>query len=84
VAGAQDVVVGDENGVLFLPSVRAADVATAARAIRDSEHDQAERLRQGTSLRVQLRFAEFVSRRSANPELTFRQHLGRIGGAIEE
>jgi hypothetical protein len=31
-----------------------------------------------------LEFSGFVSRRSLNPALTFRQHLRRIGGAVEE
>ena len=75
---------GDENGVLFVPTGRAEEVATAARAIRDIEHSQAQQMRRGTSLRAQLRFTEFLSRRSANPALTFRQHLRRIGGAVEE
>ena len=41
-------------------------------------------MRQGISLRAQLQFGDFISRRSSDPGLTFRQHLRRIGGAVEE
>ncbi len=84
VVSASDVAVGDENGVLFVPMAHSEEIAAAARAIRETERAQAEKMRQGTSLRAQLRFADFMSRRSSNPELTFRQHLRRIGGAVEE
>jgi 4-hydroxy-4-methyl-2-oxoglutarate aldolase len=79
-----DVAMGDENGVLFVPVARAEEIARAARSIRETERAQAEKMRQGTSLRAQLEFSGFVSRRSLNPGLTFRQHLRRIGGAVEE
>jgi 4-hydroxy-4-methyl-2-oxoglutarate aldolase len=81
---ANDVAMSDENGVLFVSLTRAEEIATAARSIRDTERAQAEKMRQGTSLRVQLQFAEFISRRSSNPGLTCRQHVRRIGGAIGE
>jgi 4-hydroxy-4-methyl-2-oxoglutarate aldolase len=84
IVSASDVVIGDENGVLFVPVARADDVAGAARSIRDTEVAQAEKIRQGVSLRTQLRFDDFVARRSQDPGLTFRQHLRRIGGAVEE
>ena len=84
VVGADDVAMSDENGVLFVPVARAAEIAAAARSIRDAERAQAERARRGTSLRAQLRLSDFLSERSSNPELTFRQHLRRIGGAVEE
>ena len=79
-----DAVIGDADGVLFVPSRRAADIATTARAIRDTELAQAARMRHGVPLRAQLQFAEFLARRAASPGFTFRQHLRRIGGAVEE
>ena len=82
--GPDDVAIGDENGVLFLPAARAAEIAAAARAILETERTQAAKMRQGTSLRAQLQFSDFMSRRASNPQLTFRDHLRRIGGAIEE
>ena len=81
---ADDVAMGDENGVLFVPIARAEEIATAARSIRETEGAQAEKLRHGASLRAQLQFTDFLSGRASNPALTFRQHLRRIGGAIEE
>ena len=82
--GTDDVAMGDVNGVLFLPSARAEEIAMMARSIRNTERAQAERMRQGTSLRAQLRFSEFLARRCSNPAVTLREHLRRTGGAIEE
>ncbi len=82
--GTDDVAMGDMNGVLFLPAARAEEIVTTARAIRDTERAQAGKMRRGTSLRAQLRFSEFLAWRSSNPAATLREHLRRIGGAIEE
>jgi 4-hydroxy-4-methyl-2-oxoglutarate aldolase len=82
--GTDDVVMGDANGVLFLPMVRAEAIAMSARSIRETERAQAEKMRHGTSLRAQLQFSDFLARRSSNPAATLREHLRRIGGAIEE
>jgi 4-hydroxy-4-methyl-2-oxoglutarate aldolase len=82
--GTDDVAMGDVNGVLFLPMARAEQVAMIARSIRDTERAQAGKMRHGTSLRAQLQFSDFLARRSSNPALTLREHLRRIGGAIEE
>jgi regulator of RNase E activity RraA len=79
-----DLVFGDDDGVLFLPANEADQVFTLAESIRDTERRQAENIRNGTSLRAQVRFAEFLSRRQTTPALTFRQHLRSVGGAIEE
>ena len=79
-----DHVFGDDDGVLFVPADRAAEVAKAARAIRERERAQAELVRSGASLRAQLRFAEYLERRRREPSWTFRDHLREIGGAIEE
>jgi 4-hydroxy-4-methyl-2-oxoglutarate aldolase len=82
--GTDDVAMGDANGVLFLPMARAEEIAMIARSIRDTERAQAAKMRHGTSLRAQLQFSDFLARRSSNPATTFRDHLRRIGGAIEE
>lgn len=81
---SQDVVFGDDDGVLFVPADRAEELLTLAEGIRDTERRQAERIREGTSLRSQVRFADYLKARQSTPELTFRQHLRRVGGAIEE
>jgi 4-hydroxy-4-methyl-2-oxoglutarate aldolase len=82
--GTGDVAMGDANGVLFLPMACAEEIATMARSIRETECGQAEKMRQGISLRAQLQFSDFLARRSSNPAATFREHLRRIAGAIEE
>jgi 4-hydroxy-4-methyl-2-oxoglutarate aldolase len=82
--GTEDAVMGDVNGVIFLPLVRAEEIARLARSIRDTERAQVEKMRRGVSLRAQLRFSEFLARRSSASDATFRDHLRRIGGAIEE
>jgi regulator of RNase E activity RraA len=79
-----DVVVGDDDGVVFLPDARLDDITAAAAAIRDTERRQATAMATGRSLRHQLRFAEYVSRRDRDAGYTFRQHLRDIEAAVEE
>ena len=79
-----DVVLGDDDGVLFVPLDRAGDIADLAATIRDTERRQAAQMRLGTSFRSQTRFSDYLTARESNPDLTFRQHLRAIGGAIEE
>jgi regulator of RNase E activity RraA len=80
---ASDLVLGDDDGVLFVPADRAADLLTLAEAIRDTERRQAEQIRAGVSLRSQVRFDAYLARRRQEPALTFRDHLRAVGGAIE-
>lgn len=79
-----DYVVADDDGVLFLPQDGLADILSSARQIRETEARQAEAMTAGTSLRRQLRFEEYLSRRRGDPTHTFRQHLRGIAGSIEE
>jgi 4-hydroxy-4-methyl-2-oxoglutarate aldolase len=79
-----DVVFADADGVLFAPSPRAEEILSAANTIWQTERRQAETLQAGKNLREQLRFAEYLAKRSADPAYTFRRHLRDIGGAIEE
>jgi 4-hydroxy-4-methyl-2-oxoglutarate aldolase len=81
---ATDYVVADDDGVLFLPQDRLANILSFARQVRDTEARQAEAMAAGTSLRRQLRFDDYLSRRDADPTYTFRQHLRDIAGSIEE
>ncbi|WP_434444549.1 RraA family protein [Lentzea sp. E54] len=74
-----DVVFGDDDGVLFLPASHVDSLVAKATSIRDVERAQADRVRQGESLRSQLRFSEYLA-----SGLTFREHLREIGGAVEE
>jgi regulator of RNase E activity RraA len=82
--GADDLVLGDDDGVLFVPAARASEVFTLAEAIRDTERRQADRIRAGASLRSQVQFRSYLARRQQTPALTFREHLRSVGGAIEE
>lgn len=79
----QDVVIADDDGAAFVPVVAIDAVLVAAQVIRERERDQARRVAGGVSLREQFRFDLYLERRATNPELTFRQHLDQIGGAIE-
>ncbi|UJB45237.1 RraA family protein [Streptomyces sp. A1-5] len=81
---ADDLVLGDDDGVLFVPATRAADVLDTARTIRETEREQARRIRAGDTLRRQTGFDDYLARRAADPEYTFRRHLRRVGGAVEE
>lgn len=81
---SDDYVVADRDGVLFIPVARADEIAAGATAIRDTERRQADQIRQGTSLRAQLRFADYLTARTADPALTFRAHLRAANAAIEE
>jgi 4-hydroxy-4-methyl-2-oxoglutarate aldolase len=80
----EDLVLGDEDGVLFVPAARAEDILTLAERVRDSERNQAERMRAGVSLRRQVHFDTYLAQRQQTPSLTFRDHLRAVGGAIEE
>lgn len=82
--GREDLVFGDEDGVIFIPASQATEVFSLAEAIRDTEHNQAEQMRAGTSLRAQLDFKTYLALRQRKPNLTFRDYLRGVGGAIEE
>ncbi|WP_316527065.1 RraA family protein [Kitasatospora brasiliensis] len=81
---AEDVVFADADGVLFVPADRVAEVLETAGAIARTERAQAERISSGDTLRRQTAFDEYLERRAADPSYSFRKHLRRVGGAIEE
>ncbi len=80
----EDLVLGDDDGVLFVPTGRAGEVFTLAEAIRDTERRQAEQVHAGISLRRQVQFGSYLAQRQRTPSLSFRDHLRAVGGAIEE
>ena len=81
---SDDVVVGDEDGVVFIPAARTDELLDLAESIRDTERRQAALINAGTSLREQVRFDVYLAERKKRPSLTFREHLRDVGGAIEE
>ncbi|MEV6972553.1 RraA family protein [Kitasatospora sp. NPDC093806] len=81
---AEDVVFADADGVLFVPAGRVEEVVETAVAIARTERAQAERITSGDTLRRQTAFDDYLERRAADPGYSFRQHLRRVGGAIEE
>ncbi len=80
----EDVVFADADGVLFAPGRQVEEVLSTAHSIWGRERRQAQAIQTGKKLREQLRFDEYLARRSADATYTFRQHLRAIGGAIEE
>ena len=80
----QRALIADDDGVLFVAAQRVEQVLAAAHQIWQSERDQARRIREGQTLRQQIAFDDYLARRAADPSYTFRRHLRRIGGAIEE
>jgi 4-hydroxy-4-methyl-2-oxoglutarate aldolase len=79
-----DMVFGDDDGVLFVPAASVDRVLATAIQIHQVERDQADRIKAGDTLREQTAFDEYLTARDADPSYTFRKHLRRIGGAIEE
>jgi len=79
-----DIVVADDDGVVFVAADSIDDVLAVARQIGDVERAQAARIRAGETLRDQTAFDEYLAQRASDPSYTFRAHLRRIGGAIEE
>jgi 4-hydroxy-4-methyl-2-oxoglutarate aldolase len=79
-----DVVVADDDGCLFVLGQHADDLLSVAHEIWERERRQAEAIKSGRSLREQLDFARYIKERDADPGYTFREHLRKISGAIEE
>ena len=84
VAGKYDIVFADDDGCAFIDAGAAGQILETARSIWQRERAQADAIRSGTTLRSQLRFADYLAKRAADPSYTFRKHLRILGGAIEE
>jgi regulator of RNase E activity RraA len=81
---AGDFVFADEDGVIFVSPPDLDDVLTMARTIFEKERQQALDIQAGHNLREQLQFRDYLAQRAVDPSYSFRQHLRRLGGAIEE
>ena len=79
-----DIVFADGDGVVFVAAGQAGEILATARQIARTEREQAHKIQAGETLRQQTAFSDFLARRAADPSYTFRQHLRRTGGAIEE
>ena len=79
-----DVVFGDSDGLLFFAKKHVNTILDTAARILKIERHQASQARKSRTLRQQLRFEEYLSRRQTDSSFTFRKHLRRISGAIEE
>ncbi|HEU0274590.1 MAG TPA: RraA family protein [Candidatus Udaeobacter sp.] len=79
-----DVVFADDDGCLFAVADRVDELLGMAHEIWERERRQAEEIKGGQSLREQLQFAQYLKKRATNPGYTFREHLRKISGSIEE
>lgn len=79
-----DVVFADDDGCLFVAADRVDELLRVAQEIWKRERRQAEAIKSGRSLREQLDFAQYLEKRETDPSYSFREHLRKISGAIEE
>jgi regulator of RNase E activity RraA len=84
VVEGSDVVFADDDGCVFVPAKQSDDLLSVAHEIWVRERRQAEAIKNGRSLREQLDFARYLEKRVTDPAYTFREHLRKMSGAIEE
>jgi len=81
---ADDGVVADRDGAVFVALRHLGAVVATALEIRRSERAQARRVAAGERLYDQFRVDAFLRARGDEPELTFGGFLKRIGGVLGE
>ena len=79
-----DVAFADDDGCVFASADRVDELVAVAHEIWQRERHQAEAVKGGRSLREQLEFARYLEKRTTDPSYTFRKHLRKMSGAIEE
>lgn len=79
-----DLVFADDDGCLFVADLHGEKLLATARSIWQSERQQAVAIENGNNLHQQLKFTEYLTKRSTDSSYTFRQHLREVGGEIEE
>lgn len=80
----KDVVFADDDGVLFVPSIKVENVLEAAESIWKVERRQAQAVVAGKKLSEQLDFDSYLAKRNSDPSYSLRKHLRERGGAVEE
>jgi regulator of RNase E activity RraA len=75
---ADDFVLGDDDGVLFVPLKSAGEIAELASSIRDKERQMATSMKLGTTFRQQIHFEDYLISRDRNPSITLGQHISAI------
>ncbi|MCP5049972.1 MAG: RraA family protein [bacterium] len=79
-----DMVFADTDGVVFAPLKQAEELMDAAQQIWETERRQVKAIKSGETLKDQLKFEDYLKKRSSDSTYTFRKHLRIIGGEIEE
>jgi 4-hydroxy-4-methyl-2-oxoglutarate aldolase len=79
-----DFVFADDDGAVFVSREQLEAIQVIALSIGETERRQAEMVKSGVSLRAQTRFHEYLELCTEDSTYTFRRHLRRIGGAIEQ
>ena len=79
-----DVVFADDDGCVFVSLDSVERILKSARKIWQTERKQASQIKRGKTLRKQLKFADYLKKRRVEPGYSFREHLRKIGGEIEE
>jgi 4-hydroxy-4-methyl-2-oxoglutarate aldolase len=79
-----DIVLGDDDGVVFFSKKNLSALVKTAGGILRTESRQAALAKKGKLLRDQLQLTNYLKRRSRDSSYTFRDHLRSIGGAVEE
>lgn len=79
-----DVVLADDDGVIFAPGQDIAVIFETAQRIKETERQQVKEIERGNTLHQQFQFDEYLAQQKTEVTYTFRKHLRNIGGAIEE
>jgi 4-hydroxy-4-methyl-2-oxoglutarate aldolase len=79
-----DVAFADDDGCLVVGAERIDELLRVAPEIWERERHQADAIKSGRSLREQLEFARYLEKSATDSSYTFREHLRKISGAIEE
>lgn len=79
-----DLVLADDDGVLFVSSSKIDEILKVAKSIHRVERSQAEKIRAGKKLWEQLDFDGYLAKRETDASYSLRKHLRDRGGAVEE